>query len=201
MKLQNIIEKSLNESVEVLNKFVSNKCSITNLEKSILVISDRLKKGGKIISCGNGGSLCDSMHFAEELTGRFRNNRIPLAAISLSDASHITCSGNDFGFNSIFSRPVEALGKENDVLLCISTSGNSENVVLAAQAAKKIGMAVISLTGGKVSKLSEISDICIQVPHQGYSDRIQEIHIKCIHILVEGIEKELLDVEDKSFDV
>ena len=132
------------------------------------------------------------MHFAEELTGRFRLNRRPLAAIAISDPSHITCVGNDYGFNSIFSTYVEGLGKRGDVLLAISTSGNSENIILAAESAKREGIAVVALTGKDGGKLASLADVEIRVPHQGFSDRIQEIHIKVIHILVFLIEQKVL---------
>lgn len=145
--------------------------------------------GGKIISCGNGGSHCDAMHFAEELTGRYRDNRRALPAICVSDAAHISCVGNDYGFEFIFSRYVEALGNKGDVLLAISTSGNSANVLNAAKAAKEKGMIVAALTGKEGGKLASLADITINVPYHGYADRIQEVHIKIIHILILLIEQ------------
>ena len=133
--------------------------------------------------------MCDAMHFAEELTGKFREERKPLPAISISDPSHITCVGNDYGFQFVFSKYLEGIGKKGDVLLAISTSGNSENIINAANYAKKNNIKVVSLTGKDGGKLSGLSDVEIRVPHFGYSDRIQEIHIKVIHILILLIEK------------
>ncbi len=165
-----------------------------NMEKIALAISwmsDSLKNNGKIISCGNGGSMCDAMHFAEELSGRYRNNRKALAAVSISDPSHISCVANDYGYDFVFSRYVEGLGHSQDVLLGISTSGNSKNVILAVQAAKALGMKTIVLTGKDGGKLAEIADLEIRAPHSEYADRAQEIHIKVIHALIDGIERTL----------
>lgn len=154
-------------------------------------MSEAIKAGKKIISCGNGGSHCDAMHFAEELSGRFRNDRKALPALSISDPSHITCVGNDYGFEFIFSRYVEALGNQGDVLLAISTSGNSDNVLNAVKAAKNKQMRVIALSGKSGGKLVAQADCSIVVPHDGFADRIQEVHIKIIHILILLIEKQL----------
>lgn len=152
-------------------------------------MASSLKKDGKIISCGNGGSMCDAMHFAEELTGRYRDNRPSIAAVSISDPSHITCVGNDYGFDFIFSRYVEGMGKSGDVLLGISTSGNSSNVIEAAKAAKAKGMKVICLTGKDGGKLASLCDVEVRVPWMKYADRIQEVHIKVIHSLIDYIEQ------------
>ena len=154
-------------------------------------MTESIKNGGKIISCGNGGSMCDAMHFAEELTGKFREERSPIPAVSISDPSHITCVGNDYGFDAIFSRYVESVGNTGDVLLAISTSGKSTNVIRAAEEANRKGIKVVALTGKDGGELSDLCDIEIRVPHFGYSDRIQEIHIKVIHILILLIEKNL----------
>ena len=131
------------------------------------------------------------MHFAEELTGKFREERSPIPAVSISDPSHITCVGNDYGFDAIFSRYVESVGNTGDVLLAISTSGKSTNVIRAAEEANRKGIKVVALTGKDGGELSDLCDIEIRVPHFGYSDRIQEIHIKVIHILILLIEKNL----------
>ncbi|MGE4567853.1 MAG: D-sedoheptulose 7-phosphate isomerase [Bacteroidales bacterium] len=151
----------------------------------------RLSEGNKIIACGNGGSMCDAMHFAEELSGRFRNDRPPLAAISISDPTHITCVANDYGFDQIFSRYVEAVGRKGDLLLAISTSGDSPNVVAAAISAKKLGMSIVALTGKGGGKLAELADFEIRAPKSDFSDRVQEIHIKVIHSLVQYVEEGL----------
>lgn len=165
-----------------------------NMQKIATAISwmtSSLQNNGKIISCGNGGSMCDAMHFAEELSGRYRNNRKALAAVSISDPSHISCVANDYGYDFVFSRYVEGLGNSQDVLLGISTSGNSKNVILAVEAAKAIGMKTIVLTGKDGGKLAEIADLEIRAPHSDFADRAQEIHIKVIHALIDGIEKSL----------
>ena len=183
------IKNELNEAYRLLKKFTDNKSNINAIESAAALMKDSIKNGGKIISCGNGGSMCDAMHFAEELTGKFREERKSLPAISISDPSHITCVGNDYGFQFVFSKYLEGIGKSGDVLLAISTSRNSENIINAANYPKKNNIKVVSQTGKDGGKLSDLSDIEIRVPHFGYSDRIQEIHIKVIHILILLIEK------------
>jgi D-sedoheptulose 7-phosphate isomerase len=190
--LKATIIEQLQEAANVLDAFLNDEVSIDKIEQTAELMADAILAGGKIMTCGNGGSQCDAMHFAEELTGRFRENRKPLPAISISDTSHITCVGNDFGFEHIFSRFVEGLGKSGDVLLAISTSGNSENIVNAALAAQKAGISVVALTGKGGGKLADVADIELRVPHNGYSDRIQEIHIKIIHILILLIEQKVV---------
>jgi D-sedoheptulose 7-phosphate isomerase len=148
-----------------------------------------IQGGGKIISCGNGGSLCDAMHFAEELSGRYRENRRALPALACSDASHMSCVGNDYGYDQVFARFIEALGKPGDVLLAISTSGRSANVVAAAEVARKNGMVVVGLTGKDGGPLAALCDFEVRVPWHGYADRIQEIHIKVIHGWIDAIER------------
>lgn len=182
------IKENFTQAQEVLDRFISNPENWQNIEKAGNMMIMALTSGNKIISCGNGGSLCDAMHFAEELTGRFQKDRRPLPALSISDPSHITCVANDFGFDYIFSRTVEALGKSGDILLAISTSGDSQNVVKAISSAKKIGMKVIGLTGKSGGQMASLCDVEIRVSHSGYSDRIQEIHIKIIHSLVNFVE-------------
>lgn len=182
------IKRNFQQAQELLFKFISDPHTWEKIEKAGELMVNALKSGNKIITCGNGGSLCDAMHFAEELTGRFQNNREPLAAYAISDPSHITCVANDFGLDFIFSRTVEALGKDGDVLLAISTSGNSQDVINAAESAKKVGMKVVGLTGNTGGKIASLCDVEIRVPHEGYSDRIQEIHVKVIHSLVNYIE-------------
>ena len=141
------------------------------------------------MSCGNGGSMCDAMHFAEELSGRYRDDRDPMAAMSLSDASVMSCIGNDYGFDRVFARQIEALGKSGDVLLAISTSGQSANVLEAARAAKERGIHVLALTGKDGGALAPLADVEVRVPWSGYADRIQEMHIKCIHAWIDAVEQ------------
>jgi D-sedoheptulose 7-phosphate isomerase len=189
--MNNLITQSLQESQQVLADFLANPAKIEAIEKAADVLVNALKKGNKILSCGNGGSHCDAMHFAEELSGRYRENRPALAAMAISDPSHISCVSNDFGYNYIFSRFIEGLGNAGDVLVGISTSGNSENIIEAVKAAQAKGMEVILLTGKDGGKLAAYGCHEIRVDHFGYADRIQEIHIKVIHILIQLIESKL----------
>lgn len=186
-----LIEDNLEEARKVLDMFIAddtNKQAIADAGDAMVAA---INSGNKIMSCGNGGSSCDAAHFAEEMTGRFRNERRSLPAIAINDASHITCTANDYGFESIFSRFVEGLGREGDVLLAISTSGNSNNVIKAAEVARAMGITVISLTGKTGGQLRTISDININVAHHNWADRVQEIHIKAIHIMIDYIEHKL----------
>lgn len=186
-----LITRELLESKKVLDLFLSDDDNMHRIDEAAQTIVSSLNNGGKIITCGNGGSHCDAMHFAEELTGRFRGNRRPYPAIAISDPSHITCVGNDYGFEEIFARYIQGLGAINDVLLGLSTSGNSPNMVRAFEEAKAIGMKTIALTGRDGGKLAELTDHEIRIPHQGHSDRIQEVHIKVLHIMILLIEKQL----------
>ncbi|WP_026996234.1 D-sedoheptulose 7-phosphate isomerase [Flectobacillus major] len=187
--MKNIIAQELNEAQLVLQNFLSDEQNIQQIEAAATLMADAIKANHKIISCGNGGSHCDAMHFAEELSGRYRNERRSLPAIAISDVSHISCVSNDYGFEYIFSRFVEGLGNEGDVLLGISTSGNSANIIRAVEAAKAKGMKVVILSGKNGGKLAGTADVEIIVPHFGYADRIQEVHIKIIHIFILLIEK------------
>ncbi|MFM1947936.1 MAG: hypothetical protein RL207_2219 [Bacteroidota bacterium] len=190
MELRNLIQQQFEEAQQTLVNF-QTEANFSLILQAVEAMSQSIKKGGKIISCGNGGSMCDAMHFAEELSGRFRDNRRALAAISISDPSHLSCVSNDYGYDFVFSRFIEGLGQENDVLLGISTSGNSKNVILAVEAAKEKGMKTIVLTGKDGGKLAGLADIEIRAPHSNYADRAQEIHIKVIHSLILGIEQSL----------
>ncbi|MBX2898064.1 MAG: D-sedoheptulose 7-phosphate isomerase [Cyclobacteriaceae bacterium] len=191
MSTTDLIVSELQQAAQVLEDFLSQQQTIQQIETAATAIATSIKNGGKVISCGNGGSHCDAMHFAEELTGRYRENRKALPAICVSDPSHLSCVSNDYGYEYVFSRYIEALGNRGDVLLGISTSGNSANVLEAARAAKEKGMLVIILSGKDGGKLAPLADVEIRVPHFGYADRIQEIHIKVIHILILLIEKQV----------
>ena len=182
----------LTQAQEVLSAFLSDSKNIAAIELAADTMAASIQNGGKILSCGNGGSMCDAMHFAEELTGRYRENRKAIPAISISDASHMSCVGNDYGYEYVFSRYLEALGNDGDVLLAISTSGNSGNVLKAAETAKAKGMKVVGLTGKDGGKLAPLCDVEIRVPHFGFADRVQEIHIKVIHILILLLEQKLV---------
>lgn len=191
MEYQELILAELQTAADVLNQFLANDDNLIKIERAATLMADAVKKGGKLLSCGNGGSACDSMHFAEELTGKYRDDRKPIPALSISDSGYLTCVGNDYGYDFVFSRFIEAIGNKGDVLLAISTSGNSGNVLRAANAAKIKGMKVVALTGKNGGKLADNCDLEIRVPHFGYADRIQEVHIKIIHILILLLEKKL----------
>lgn len=173
----------------MLEQFRSNGANIEVIRQAGDLMVAALKAKGKVISCGNGGSMCDAMHFAEELTGKFRDDRAPIAALCISDPSHLTCVGNDHGFEQVFARFVQAHGKAGDVLLAISTSGNSPNVLRAAEVARTQGVHVVGLTGKDGGKLAGLCDVEVRVPHAGYADRVQEVHIKVIHALIDHIER------------
>lgn len=189
--MKELIINDLAQTRDELERFLADPCTVESIAVAAEIFTDALKKGNKIIACGNGGSLCDATHFAEELTGRYRGNRRPLPAIAVNDPAYMTCTGNDFSFEEIFSRYVEGVGCSGDVLLGISTSGNSRNVVLAAEAARKAGMKIVALTGPRGNMLSGLADAAVCTPKAPHSDRIQEIHIKVIHILIHAIEQGL----------
>ncbi|MBP9673705.1 MAG: D-sedoheptulose 7-phosphate isomerase [Bacteriovoracaceae bacterium] len=175
---------------DVMDKFINDSKNFLLIEQSIACFAKSLKNGGKILSAGNGGSMCDSMHFVQELTGRFRKDRPAIAAMAMGDPAHLTCVSNDFGYDHVFSRYIESLGKKGDVFLAISTSGHSKNVLLACTAAKKQGMSIVALTGKDGGELKDMADFALVVPSL-MTDHIQEIHIKIIHTFIEGIEREL----------
>ena len=189
--MNDLIKHSLQEAHEELVTFMSDDANIAAIAEAGHIMSETLKQGGKIISCGNGGSLCDATHFAEELTGRYRFNRRSLPAIAINDPAYMTCVGNDCSFEDIYRRYVEGVGQAGDALLAISTSGNSENILWAVEAAHEKGMKVIGLTSEGGNKLSAVADVAVCAPRSAFSDRIQEIHIKVIHILIQLIEAEL----------
>jgi D-sedoheptulose 7-phosphate isomerase len=182
------IRKHFEEAQSILNEFLNN-ANLIKIEEAGKVLVNAIKNGKKIISCGNGGSMCDAMHFAEELSGRYRNDRPAFPAISISDPSHISCVANDYGYDAVFSRMVEAIGQSGDVLFAISTSGNSQNVIHAINAAKLKNMLVIALTAKAGGKIAQLCDVEIRAPYSDFSDRAQEIHIKIIHSLIDYIER------------
>jgi len=185
------IKKNFLEAQNIINQFISDEKNFENIKSAGDIIVKTIRSGGKVISCGNGGSMSDAMHFAEELTGRFRDNRQAIAAISISDPTHISCTANDFGYDYIFSRYLEALGQQGDTLLAISTSGNSKNVLEACKIARNKGINIIALTGKDGGKLAGECDVEIRAPKSDYADRAQEIHIKIIHSLIHYIEENL----------
>ena len=185
------VRAALAEAAASLQRLYSDDAALASIARAGALLADTFASGGRAYSCGNGGSMCDAMHFAEELTGRFRDNRAGYAALAISDASHISCVGNDFGYDQVFARFIEAHGRAGDVLLAISTSGTSGNVVAAARAAKALGVRVIALTGRAGTPLTELADVAVVTPAGRYANRVQELHIKVIHILIELVERRL----------
>jgi D-sedoheptulose 7-phosphate isomerase len=185
------VRGTLDEAATALAALRANDAALAAIERAGALLAATFGAGGRAYSCGNGGSMCDAMHFAEELTGRFRDDRPGYAAIAISDASHLSCVGNDYGYEQVFARFVQAHGRPGDVLLAISTSGTSRNVVAAAQAARGLGVQVIALTGRDGTPLTQLADVSIVTPAGKYADRVQELHIKVIHILIELVERHL----------
>lgn len=187
------VKAALEEARSGLNNLIANEEALESAAQAANLMIASLKNGGKVMSCGNGGSLCDAMHFAEELSGRFRRDRPAIAAMSLADPSHMSCVANDFGYEYVFSRFLEAVGREGDVLLAITTSGTSKNVVKAAEAAKARGVHVVALTGKSDTAICKLADVAIVTPAGRFADRVQELHIKLIHIMIELIEAGLAE--------
>jgi len=185
------VKNTLHEALGALQALIGNEAMLQRVADAGQLLADTFAAGGRAYSCGNGGSMCDAMHFAEELTGRFRDNRPGYAALAISDASHLSCVGNDYGYEQVFARFIEAHGRAGDVLLAISTSGTSKNVLAAVETAQQRGMKVIGLTGRAATPLAESADIAIVTAAGKYADRVQELHIKVIHILIELIERKL----------
>lgn len=185
------IKQELLEAQATLTRFVEDSQQMAQIAQAAHIMVQALQAGKKILSCGNGGSHCDAMHFAEELTGKYRAHRPAIAAIAIADPSHLSCVGNDYGFDFVFARYIEALGQPGDVLLAISTSGNSANVLKAIEAARQKEMKVVLLSGKEGGKMKGLGDAEVIVAHQGFADRIQEVHIKVIHILMGLIEQGL----------
>ena len=185
------VKAALLEARDALDALIAADDTQQAIVDAAALMVEAIRSGKKILSCGTGGSLCDSMHFAEEMTGRFRSNRPGYAAIAIADASHMSCVGNDYGYRDVFSRYVQAVGQPGDVLLAITTSGTSGNVIDAVEAAHAKSMKVVGLTGKFESPLAQKADVAIVTPAGRWADRVQELHIKTIHILIELIEREL----------
>ena len=184
----NNADASLRSARHALDTLIADSAAVAKIDSFASLLAERFTAGRKVLICGNGGSACDAMHFAEELTGRFKRDRKPLPAIACTDPGHITCTANDYGFEHIFSRWVEALGQDGDILLLLSTSGNSPNILRAAESAKARGITTIALLGKDGGKLRNKCDHQLIVPGEG-SDRIQELHMLILHTLVEGVER------------
>ena len=186
-----IIEAALGDAQAALSRLQNDARCLNSIEKAGQLLVEAFRSGKRVFSCGNGGSMCDAMHFAEELTGRFRRERKALPALAISDPAHLTCAGNDFGYERVFSSYINAHGSNGDVLLAISTSGKSSNILRAIEAARTANMKIIALCGMTGTPIAPISDICVEVGESNYSDRVQELHIKIIHILIELVERAL----------
>jgi D-sedoheptulose 7-phosphate isomerase len=189
--MKDLIRKEFHEAQQVLRSFLKDDSGLNAIEKAAILLVDSFQNNGKLISCGNGGSMCDAMHLAEELSGRFRAHRPALPALAISDPSYMSCVINDYGAEAVFSRYVEGLGFSGDVLVAISTSGSSKNIINAAKAAKEKGMKIIGLTGKTGGELASLCDVEIRAPFSTHADRVQEIHIKVIHSLIHAVESKL----------
>lgn len=188
--MSQFIQDSLQDAQNTIKLFIENQENITLMDKAISLMAESLNNNGRIYSCGNGGSMCDAMHFAEELTGRFRDDRKAVPAMAISDPSHLSCVSNDYGYEFVFSRFLEGWANTGDCLVAISTSGSSKNVLRAVEFAKVNGIKTIGLLGKGGGQLKDMVDIPLVVP-SNVSDRVQEVHIKIIHTFIEGIERNL----------
>lgn len=185
------VRNGFEEAAATLKAFLDSEEAMASVQRFVDVCSAALQVGAKLMACGNGGSMCDAMHFAEEWTGRFRSDRNPLPALAFSDPSQLTCIANDFGFDQVFARSVEAYGRKGDVLVAISTSGNSPNVLAAVESARRLGVTTVGLLGRGGGELAGRVDVPIVVPRATTSDRIQEVHIKVLHLTIEAVERRL----------
>jgi D-sedoheptulose 7-phosphate isomerase len=189
--LKQHIESSLREASVALDRLLENATTLATIEQAAALLIGTFEQKGRVYSCGNGGSMCDSMHFAEELTGRYRRDRAALAATAISDAGHLSCVGNDLGYEQVFSRYIEAHGRAGDCLVALSTSGTSKNIIRAADVARSLGMGVIVLSGRRSEVLEALSTVYVCTPGGSFADRVQELHIKVLHIFIELIERHL----------
>jgi len=192
------VRHSLLEAKQGLNSLLDNKLMLETIADAGRLLINTFEDHRRVFSCGNGGSMCDSIHFAEELTGRYRKDRPPLPAIAISDIGHFSCVGNDFGYKQVFSRYLEAHAQSGDCLVSLSTSGSSDNILYAAKKASSLGMKIIGLTGHQDAELASLCTIHICTPAGQFADRIQELHIKVLHILIELIERKFFP---QNYDV
>jgi len=189
--MTHVVRAALDEAAAALDRLRADDTTLARIAQAGELLAAALAAGGRVFACGNGGSMCDAMHFAEELSGRFRDDRPGYAAVAISDPGHLSCVANDYGYEQVFARYLRAHGRAGDVLLAISTSGTSRNVVAAARAANELQMRVIALAGRGGTPLAELADIAVVTPGGSYADRVQELHIKVIHILIELVERRL----------
>ncbi len=191
MSAHETVRAAFVEAAQTLQAFLDSPDGLPSVVRFVEAAHATLARGGRLLACGNGGSMCDAMHFAEEWTGRFRGDRSALPAIAFSDPSQLTCIANDFGYDEVFARQVEALGREGDLLVALSTSGNSPNVLRACQVARERGVTTVGLLGKGGGKLLDLVDVPLVVPLATTSDRIQEVHIKILHITIEAVERRM----------
>ncbi len=191
MDFTTCVSRSLRDAQSALERLIDSPPTLEAIVGASTLMTATLARGGRLFSCGNGGSMCDAMHFAQELSGRYRLDRRPLAALAVSDSAQMSCVANDYGYEQIFARQLEALASRGDCLLAISTSGRSPNVIAAARRAQAIGATVVALTGHADSELGRLATIEIAVSAGSYADRVQELHIKIIHILIELVERQM----------
>ena len=185
------IQAAFSEAADTLSAFRTDDGAMAAVAAFVDLAQTTLEAGGRLLSCGNGGSMCDAMHFAEEWTGRFRANREALPALAFSDPAQLSCIANDFGYDEVFARLVTAHGREGDLLVVLSTSGDSPNISRALQEARSRGLHTVGLLGKGGGPARDLCDIAIVVPHATTSDRIQELHIKALHIVIEAVERRL----------
>lgn len=191
-----VVRAALDEAASALDRLRADGEMLARIERAGELLAATFAAGGRAFACGNGGSMCDAMHFAEELSGRFRDDRPAYAAVAISDPGHLSCVANDYGYEQVFARYLRAHGRAGDALLAISTSGGSRNVLAAAQVARELGLRTIALTGRAGTPLVELAEIAIVTPGGRYADRVQELHIKVIHILIELVERRLAPRSD-----
>ena len=185
------VKSSLREAQMALETLIADQANQQKIAAAADLLGDALAQRGRIFSCGNGGSMCDAMHFAEELTGRYRLDRAPLAAVAISDVSHMSCVSNDLSYEEVFSRYLQAHGRSGDCLVALTTSGTSRNVIRAVHTARQLGMRVVLLSGRVNAELEALCDVYLCTPGGKFADRVQELHIKILHILIELIERRL----------
>lgn len=190
---RHLIEAEFSEARACFDRFWNDPVVKDGIGRAAGLLAECFQRGGRVFSCGNGGSMCDAMHFAEELSGRFRDNRPALGAMAFSDPGHMSCVGNDFGFDEVFARAVEANGRTGDVLVVFTTSGSSRNVLRACEVARSRGLLVVALTGRKDAVVAELADVCLVCEGAGFADRVQEMHIQIVHILIGLVERLMFD--------
>jgi D-sedoheptulose 7-phosphate isomerase len=193
-----LVRSAFHEAATTLAAFLSDDENLDAVERFVGTVVTTLHSGFRIFACGNGGSMSDAMHFAGELAGQFRGPRAPLAAMAFSDPTTLSCIANDYGYEAVFSRQVQAQARRGDLLVLLSTSGNSPNMIEAAHAARELGVTTVALLGRGGGKLLSEVTIPILVPHATTSDRVQEVHIKILHVVVEAVEQQLVGDQGRA---